>query len=90
MEFDHLTIAKVLGSGVSVSSTGNRTRPELLAMIMTRVYVSDMEQGAFSEFGLKTASTEKMRPATTSASPTTRAIPTSRAESIKSISMTRT
>jgi len=61
MEFDRLTISKALGSGVSVSSTGNRTRPELVAMIMTRVRVRDMERGGFSARGEKIRSTEKMR-----------------------------
>lgn len=61
MEFDHLTVSKVLGSGVSVASMGNRTRPELLAMIMDSVRIRDLEQGAFSDLGQKTDSTEKMR-----------------------------
>jgi len=61
LEFDHLTITKALGSGMTVSAMGNRNRPELLAMIMASVYVRDFEPGGFTRRGVKAANTERMR-----------------------------
>jgi len=61
LEIDHLTISNARGFSISSRSSGSRTRPELLALIMARVTVSDMEQGAFSEQGKRIPSTEKMR-----------------------------
>ena len=61
MVFDHLEISKALGSGMTVHSMGNRTRPELLAMIMGSVRISDFESGGLSDVGKPVASNENMR-----------------------------
>jgi len=61
MEIDHLTISKALGSGISVSAMGNRTRPELLAMIMDSVRIRDFESGGFSTKGKPIVDSGKMR-----------------------------
>jgi hypothetical protein len=61
LEVDHLNLTEFAGDGVSTTISGNRTRPELLAMIFKSVMHKELEPGGFSEKGEKIASSEKTR-----------------------------
>ena len=61
LEVDNMTFTKSPGFCVGSRAVGNRTRPELLARIMHSIYPKELEQGAFSDKGVKIDSTEKTR-----------------------------
>jgi hypothetical protein len=61
LEIDHLTLTECAGDGVSTTISGNRTRPELLAMIFRSVMHKDLEPGGFSEKGDKVVSRDQTR-----------------------------
>ncbi|HCE43293.1 MAG TPA: hypothetical protein DET40_07075 [Lentisphaeria bacterium] len=61
LEIDHILSCNMTGDGVASSTSGTRTRPELLATIFYSIYAKEFEQGAFSGKGEKTDSKEKMR-----------------------------
>jgi hypothetical protein len=61
LEVDHVTVTNAPGYGVVINCTGARTRPELLATIVSYVRGPELEQGAFSDEGAKLASKEKTR-----------------------------
>ncbi len=61
IEADHLELTDATGDGATSGATGNRTRPELLAMIFYTVSKQSLESGALSEQGQKVDSAEKLR-----------------------------
>src|SRR5690606_21384979 len=61
LEVDHLVVTDVTGDGLNSGAFGSRTRPELLARIMHSPSTKNLEQGAFTDEGDKTDSSEKTR-----------------------------
>lgn len=61
LEVDHMILTNACGDGASTDSSGAANRPELLDKIVYTMEIRHLEQGAFSDKGEKTASTEKMR-----------------------------
>ena len=62
LEIDHLTIVDCTATAIGVTSSGTKTRPELLKRIFMSIYPKKhLEQGAFDANGAKIPSTEKTR-----------------------------
>jgi hypothetical protein len=61
LEVDHLTVRDFPGFTVMSESYGNRSRDELLKMIIHSVYAKELESGAFTEQGEKREDKEKIR-----------------------------
>ncbi len=61
LEIDHVVSRDMTGDGVSSSTPGTRTRPELLARIMHTIYARDLESGALDEHGAKVPDSGKTR-----------------------------